>query len=54
MNTHIMIADMRQGASGICGGTDNQNQAVCDTHVCQRFSTHIEHRLDPEQVSNFD
>ena len=54
MNTHVMIADIHQGALGIRGGADSQNQAVCDARVCQRFSIHINYYPDPEQVSNFD
>ena len=54
MNTHILIADMRQDVSRICEGADNQNQAVSDTRVVQHFSIHINCRLDSGQVSNTD
>ena len=54
MNTHIIMADMRQDVSRIREGTENQNQAVSDSRICQRFSIHIIRRLDSEQVSKFD
>ena len=52
MNTHIIIADIRRDVSRIREGADNQNQAVSDTRVFQRFSIHIDCRPDSEQVSD--
>ena len=40
MNTHIIIADIRQDVSRIREGADSQSQAVSDTSLRQRFSTH--------------
>ena len=53
MNTHVVIADMRQDVSRILEGADSENQPVSDTRVRQRFSIHTNCRLDSEQVSNF-
>ena len=53
MNTHIIIADMRQDVSRIREGVDSPNQGVSDTLLFQRFSIHINWCLDSEQVSTF-
>ena len=52
MNTHVIMADIRQDVSRLREGADNQNQSVSDTRVRQRVSIHINRRLDSEQVSN--
>ena len=54
MNTHVIVADIRQDVSRIREGADSQNRAVSDMPICQRFLIHINCRLESEQVSNFD
>ena len=54
LNTHIIVADMHQGTSKAREGTSNQDQAVSDPHIFDRFPTHAIHYLDSEQASHFD
>ena len=52
MNTHTIVADIRQDMSKLRGDIGSQNQLVSGTF--QRFSIPTDRSPDSEQVSNFD
>ena len=54
INTHTIIADMRQNISKIREDTGSQNGVVRGVHVLYRFSIRANCCLDSEQVRNLD
>ena len=54
MNTHIIIADMRQDVSRTREGADSQNKVVSNIRVRQRLPIRTDCRQGSEQVSNID
>ena len=54
MNTHTIIADMRQDMSKLREGAGSQGQAASDIHTFYYFSIHTNCCLDSEQVRGFE
>ena len=54
MNTHSIVADIRQDMPKLCGDTGSQNQVVGDIYTFYCSSIHANCCLDSEWVSDFD
>jgi tetratricopeptide (TPR) repeat protein len=54
MNTHTIVADMRQDVLKIREDAESQNRVVRDMRVVYHHLIHTDHRLGPKQVSGLD
>ena len=53
LNTHTIVADIRQDVLKLREDGDSQNRVVSDTRALWRHRIFTDYRLDSKQVSNF-